>query len=80
MREILAYDGSIYVHLDWKKGHYIKAIMDEVFGEHNFINHIAWCYETAGKSKSSYSRKHDYLLFQTSIDRQPLHEITNYNY
>ena len=38
LREILADDGSIYVHLDWKKGHYIKAIMGslEVFGEHNF--------------------------------------------
>jgi len=40
MREILADNGSIYVHLDWKKGHYIKAIMDEVFGEHNFMNDI----------------------------------------
>jgi len=42
MREILADDGSIYVHLDWKKGHYIKAIMDEVFGEHNFIRDIVF--------------------------------------
>lgn len=42
LREILADDGSIYVHLDWKKGHYIKAIMDEVFGEHNFVNEITW--------------------------------------
>jgi len=75
MREILAYDGSIYVHLDWKKGHYIKAIMDEVFGEHNFINHIAWCYETAGKSKSSYSRKHDYLLFYRKHDN-PFVDLT----
>jgi DNA modification methylase len=40
LREILADDGSIYVHLDWKKGHYIKAIMDEVFGEFNFLNEI----------------------------------------
>ncbi len=68
MREILADDGSVYVHLDWKKGHYIKAIMDEIFGEHNFVNHIAWCYETAGKSKSSYSRKHDYILFYRKKD------------
>jgi len=75
MREILAADGSIYVHLDWKKGHYIKAIMDEVFGEHNFINHIAWCYETAGKSKSSYSRKHDYLLFYRKHDN-PFVDLT----
>ncbi len=44
MREVLADDGSIYVHLDWKKGHYIKAIMDEVFGEHNFVNEIIWAY------------------------------------
>lgn len=75
MREILADDGSIYVHLDWKKGHYIKVIMDEVFGEHNFINHIAWCYETAGKSKTSYSRKHDYLLFYRKNDN-PFIDLT----
>ncbi len=49
MREILADDGSIYVHLDWKKGHYIKAIMDEVFGEHNFLNDIVWQSTTAAK-------------------------------
>ncbi len=42
LREILADDGSIYVHLDWKKGHYIKALMDEIFGEQNFINEITW--------------------------------------
>ena len=49
MREILADDGSIYVHLDWKKGHYIKVIMDEVFGEHNFLNDIIWQSTTAAK-------------------------------
>ena len=42
LREILADDGSIYVHLDQKKGHYIKAILDEIFGEHNFKNEIFW--------------------------------------
>lgn len=41
LREILADDGSIYVHIDWKKGHYIKVIMDEIFGEDHFINDIA---------------------------------------
>ena len=43
-REILADDGSIYVHLDSKKVHYIKAIMDEIFGETFFKNQIIWCY------------------------------------
>ena len=41
LREVLADDGSVYVHLDWKKGHYIKVVMDEVFGEHNFLNDIS---------------------------------------
>ncbi len=40
MREILADDGSIFVHLDWKKGHYIKCIMDEIFGENKFRNEM----------------------------------------
>lgn len=42
LREVLADDGSIYVHLDTKKGHYIKAALDEIFGEENFINQIIW--------------------------------------
>jgi DNA modification methylase len=42
LREVLADDGSIYVHLDYKKSHYIKAVLDEVFGEHNFQNEIVW--------------------------------------
>lgn len=63
LREILAHDGSIYVHLDWKKGHYIKAIMDEVFGEHNFLNHIAWCYKEREIAKRQYNQKQDYILF-----------------
>ncbi len=54
MREILADDGSIYVHLDWKKGHYIKAIMDEVFGEHNFLGEIVWKKLTNPKKQSSF--------------------------
>jgi len=40
LREVLAGDGFIFVHLDWKKGHYIKAIMDDAFGEINFRNEI----------------------------------------
>lgn len=44
IREILADDGTILVHLDWKKAHYIKVILDEVFGESNFINEIVWHY------------------------------------
>lgn len=44
LRELLADDGSIFVHLDSKKGHYVKVLMDEVFGERNFRNEIVWHY------------------------------------
>jgi len=42
MRELLGDTGSIYVHLDWHVGHYVKLVLDEVFGKDNFINEIAW--------------------------------------
>ena len=40
LRELLADDGSIYVHIDWKMGHYVKVLMDEIFGQEHFINDI----------------------------------------
>jgi len=42
MRELLSEQGSIYVHIDWHVGHYVKILMDEIFGKHNFINEIIW--------------------------------------
>jgi len=63
LQEILADDGSIYVHLDWKKGHYVKVLMDEIFGEQNFRNEIIWCYTGAGQTPSQFPRKHENLLF-----------------
>jgi len=42
MRELLSEQGSIYVHIDWHVGHYVKVIMDEIFGKENFINEIIW--------------------------------------
>lgn len=62
MREILANDGLIYVHLDWKKGHYIKAIMDEVFGEQNFVNEIIWHYGGNSTPSKMFPRKHDSIF------------------
>ncbi len=69
MREILADDGSIYVHLDWKKGHYIKAIMDEIFGEHNFINEIIWIYKEREMAKDQWNRKHDMIFYYKKLER-----------
>ncbi|MBI4949871.1 MAG: site-specific DNA-methyltransferase [Deltaproteobacteria bacterium] len=65
LRELLSDDGSIFVHLDWKKAHYIKIIMDEVFGEENFLNDIVWSYGGRGAKAiaSQFSRNHDIILW-----------------
>ena len=63
LRELLADDGSIYVHLDWKKAHYVKNLMDEIFGEHNFKNEIIWRRTFAGKTISRNIPQNADLIF-----------------
>lgn len=64
MRELLSERGSIYVHLDWHIGHYVKILMDSIFGRENFVNEIVWSYRSGGASqKGSLPRKHDIILF-----------------
>jgi DNA modification methylase len=65
MRDLLTDNGSIYVHLDWHAGHYVKIIMDEIFGRENFRNEIVWCYRTMQTTKSGWARKHDIILYYT---------------
>lgn len=62
LREVLADDGSICVHLDWKKGHYIKAIMDEVFGEQNFLNEIIWQRTYAHSDANKFGQVHEAIF------------------
>ncbi|MBI4547822.1 MAG: site-specific DNA-methyltransferase [Ignavibacteriae bacterium] len=57
LRELLAEDGSIYVHLDWHVSHYCKSIMDEVFGYENFRNEIIWQRTTNTGSSKSIAKK-----------------------
>ena len=63
MRELLAENGSIYVHLDWHVGHYVKVMMDEIFGAENFINDIIWSYQGTGGPQKGFKHKHDIILF-----------------
>lgn len=68
-REILADDGSIFVHLDPKKGHYVKLVMDEVFGEGNFLNEIVWHFRTyQGQVKNYFPRKHNIIYWYRKND------------
>lgn len=69
MRDLLAENGSIYVHLDWHVGHYVKVMMDEIFGYENFRNEIVWKRHVMVSSVegglSSYGHKTDTILFYT---------------
>jgi len=67
LREMLADDGSIYIHLDMKKGHYLKIILDEIFGDTNLQNEIIWKRTPfAGSSKARSNKfpvNHDTIFF-----------------
>ena len=62
MKELLSEKGSIYVHIDWHIGAYMKIILDDIFGKNRFLNEIMWCYTIGGKGSSFYGRKHDTIL------------------
>lgn len=80
MKELLSDTGVLYIHCDWHKGHYIKCIMDELFGADNFINEITWYYYNKMAPKSScfprttdkilvYSKTPNYV-FNTQYERR----------
>ena len=62
MKDLLADTGTIWVHLDWHGVYYVKVLMDEIFGEKNFVNEIVWTYKSGGSSKAHFARKHDSIL------------------
>ncbi len=75
MKRLLAPDGSIYVHLDWHVGHYVKVMMDEIFGKDNFVNEVVWHYEKWTAPSKSYQKNHDTIFFYTKTDAHQFNEI-----
>lgn len=76
IREVMSENASIYVHLDWHVGHYVKVLLDEVFGESNFRNEIVWHYAdkfaTGGKS---FDKNHDCLYLYSKSDDYHLRPV-----
>ncbi|HQG58790.1 MAG TPA: site-specific DNA-methyltransferase, partial [bacterium] len=85
-KELLSNDGGIFIHLDWKKAHYIKLVMDEIFGENKFRNEIIWTYSgPSAPNQQQFSRKHEVIFWYSKSDdwvfnrdaiRIPYHEST----
>jgi DNA modification methylase len=68
MRELLAENGSIYVHLDWHVGHYVKVMMDEIFGYENFRNEIVWQRTLGHHLASTMDVMTDYILWYSKTN------------
>lgn len=70
MRDLLADDGSIYVHCDYRLSGYIRLVLDEIFGKHNLKNENIWYYENGGgRSTTWFNRKHDTIYWYSKNDR-----------
>jgi adenine specific DNA methylase Mod len=71
MRDLLSDNGAIFVHLDWHAGHYVKILMDEIFGLKNFRNEIIWYYADylQGNVSNAFPRKNDFILFYSKTDK-----------
>lgn len=77
-KEILAPDGSIFVHLDQKKVHYIKVVLDEIFGERNFKNEIVWKRTSAHSDAGKLGVNADYILYYSRSDTQTWNQLYEY--
>lgn len=72
MRELLSERGSIYVHIDWHVGHYLKVIMDDIFGKENFVNEIIWHYTGNSVPTKCFPKKHDVILYYSKTEVKKL--------
>jgi site-specific DNA-methyltransferase (adenine-specific) len=79
---LLAEDGTLYFHIDYREAHYCKLLLDEVFGRESFLNEIIWAYDYGARSKRRWPAKHDTILVYVrdpdryfydgeAVDREP---------
>ena len=82
IRRVLAPEGTLYLHLDYREAHYAKLLLDEVFGRECFLNELIWAYDYGAKPRSRWPQKHDtilvyvrdparYLFDADAVDREP---------
>ena len=68
IKSIMSENASIYAHLDWHIGHYVKILMDEVFGEDNFRNEIVWFYRRWTAPSNNFQKMHDTIYYYSKSD------------
>ena len=82
LRRILHPTGTLYVHLDYREAHYVKLLLDELFGRECFLNELIWAYDYGAKPRGRWPQKHDtilvyvkdpraYFFDSEAVDREP---------
>ena len=82
VRRLLAPSGTLYLHVDYREAHYVKLLLDELFGRECFLNEIVWAYDYGAKAKRRWPAKHDTILVYVrdpdrywfdseAVDREP---------
>jgi site-specific DNA-methyltransferase (adenine-specific) len=82
VRRVLTESGTLYLHLDYREVHYVKLLLDELFGRECFLNEIVWAYDYGGKPRRRWPAKHDTILVYVkdadhywfdseAVDREP---------
>lgn len=69
MYRILKPTGSIYLQMDTRINHWMRIMLDDIFGYENFRNEISWCYNSQGKTTKQWNKKHDVILYYTKTDK-----------
>ncbi len=73
MYDLLASDGTIYVHCDWRVNSFIRLILDEIFGKDNFLNELIWHYQAGTAPLKGFAKKHDNILVYTKTKNQNIY-------
>jgi site-specific DNA-methyltransferase (adenine-specific) len=82
IHRLLDAEGTLYLHLDQREAHYVKLLLDEVFGRDSFLNELVWAYDYGAKPKRRWPAKHDtilvyvrdpgrYLFDSEAVEREP---------
>jgi site-specific DNA-methyltransferase (adenine-specific) len=75
-RRVLAENGTLYLHLDYREVHYAKVLMDTIFGREAFLNEIIWAYDYGGRTRNRWPPKHDNILVYV---KDPENYLFNYD-
>lgn len=80
IRDLLCREGTVWVHVDWHASHYVRLLLDEIFGADRFVNEIIWTYKSGGSTKKHFARKHDTIFVYSRTKAYYFQPLTEKSY